>query len=139
MFPSLTVIAACLAPSASVTTARRVRSADIWRVIASCTVGGGTISRISTLVTFTPQRSVTSSSLARRISFICSRLARTSSRDMSPTTERSVVAAMFCAAPAKLPTETTDICGSSTLLKTMKSIEIDALSSVMAVWWGISR
>ena len=33
----------------------------------------------------------------------------------------------------------TDICGSITLLNTMKSIEIDALSSVIADWCGISR
>ena len=72
------------------------------------------ISRISTLVTLTPQRSVTSSSLTRRISFIASRLASTSSSDMSPTTERSVVAAMFWAAPAKLPTSITDIAASTT-------------------------
>ena len=97
------------------------------------------ISRISTFVTFTPQRSVTSSSFERRTSFICSRLASTSSSDMSPTTDRRVVAAMFCAAPAKFPTVSTDICGSMTLLNTMKSIEIEALSSVIADWCGISR
>ena len=62
LLPSATVTAACFAPSASVTTARRVRSADICRVMASWTAGGGMISRISTFVTFTPQRSVTSSS-----------------------------------------------------------------------------
>ena len=107
--------------------------------MASWTAGGGTISRISTFVTFTPHRSVTSSSFTRRISFICSRLASTSSSDMSPTTERRVVAAMFCAAPAKFPTVSTDIAASITLLKTMKSIEIDALSSVIALWCGISR
>ena len=72
------------------------------------------ISRISTLVTFTPQRSVTSSSFARSSSFICSRLASTSSSAMSPTTERSVVAAMFCAAPAKFPTSMTDMTASIT-------------------------
>ena len=107
--------------------------------MASCTVAGGTISRISTFVTFTPHRSVTSSSLARRTSFIVSRLDRTSSSDMSPTTLRSVVAAMFWAAPSKFWTAITDICASTTFVNTMKSIEIDALSSVMAVWCGISR
>ena len=65
-----------------------VRSAPICRVIASRTAGGGLISLTSTLVTFTPQRSVTSSSFVRSTSFICSRLDRTSSRVMSPTTER---------------------------------------------------
>jgi hypothetical protein len=139
LFPSATVMAACLVPSASVTTARRVRSADIWRVMASCTMGGGMISRISTFVTFTPHRSVTSSSLARRISFMVSRFASTSSRVMSPTTERSVVAAMFCAAPSKFCTDTTDAAASTTLVNTMKSMEIVALSSVMADWCGISR
>ncbi len=115
MFPSATVMAAARWPSASVTTARRCRSADICRVIASWTAGGGMISRISTFVTFTPHRSVVSSSFTRRISFICSRLARTSSRAMSPTTERRVVAAMFCAAPAKFPTSSTEACASTTL------------------------
>src|SRR5438309_1043270 len=83
------VIAACFFPSASVTSARRLRSADIWRVIASWTSLGGVISRISTVVTLTPHRSVTSSSLARRTWLIWSRLARTSSRMMSPITARS--------------------------------------------------
>src|SRR3989304_4355869 len=46
------------------------------------------ISRISTFVTLTPQRSVTSSSFARRSWLISSRLASTSSRGMSPTTAR---------------------------------------------------
>ena len=46
---------------------------------------------------------------------------------------------MPCAAPAKFPTVRTDICGSMTLLNTMKSIEIGALSSVMQDWCGISR
>ena len=72
------------------------------------------ISRISTLVTFTPQRSVTSSSLVRRTSLIVSRFASTSSSAMSPTTDRSVVDAMFWAAPAKLPTSITDITASMT-------------------------
>src|SRR6266540_5545647 len=113
--PSADRMAACFCPSASVTTARRVRSADIWRVIASCTVGGGMISRTSTLVTFTPHRSVTSSSLTWRIWFISSRLDRTSSRVMSPTTLRSVVAAILSAAPAKFCTWRTDIEASTTL------------------------
>ena len=106
---------ACFCPSASVTTARRVRSADIWRVMASWTGGGGTISRTSTLVTFTPHRSVTSSSLVRSSRFIASRFDSTSSRLMSPTTLRRVVAAMFWAAPAKFCTWSTDITGSITL------------------------
>ena len=82
--------------------------------MASWTCGGGVISRTSTLVTFTPQRSVTSSSFARSCSFICSRLESTSSRLMSPTTLRRVVAAMFCAAPAKFATSITDIAASTT-------------------------
>ena len=73
--------------------ARRLRSALIWRFIASWMSRGGTISRISTLVIFTPQRSVTSSSFARRMWLISSRLASTSSSGMSPMTARSVVAA----------------------------------------------
>ena len=108
-------MAAARSPSASTTSARRVRSADIWRVMASCTAGGGIISRISTLVTFTPQRSVISSSLTRRTSLISSRLASTSSSMMSPITERSMVADMFCAAPAKFCTWTTLAMGSTTL------------------------
>ena len=73
------------------------------------------ISRISTLVTFTPQRSVTSSSFTRSTVLISSRLASTSSSEMSPTTARSVVAAMLVAAPAKFDTCTTDVAGSNTL------------------------
>ena len=73
------------------------------------------ISRISTFVTFTPHRSVTSSSFARRIWLISSRLASTSSRGMSPITARSVVEASAWAAPAKFPTCTTLIAGSTTL------------------------
>ena len=114
-WPSATVMADCFEPSASVTTARRVRSADIWRVMASRTGAGGTISRTSTLPTFTPQRSVTSSSFTWRTWFIWSRLDRISSSDMSPTTLRSVVAAMFWAAPAKFCTCSTDIVASMTL------------------------
>jgi hypothetical protein len=86
-----------------------VRSADICRVIASCTNGGGLISRISTFVTFTPQRSVTSSELHPRRLLISSRFASTSSSEMSPTTARRVVAAMLVAAPAKFETPMTDV------------------------------
>jgi len=45
-WPSATLIAACRLPSDSVITARRVRSADSWRFIASWTSRGGVISRI---------------------------------------------------------------------------------------------
>ena len=62
--------------------------------MASWTSRGGVSSRISTVVTFTPHRWVTSSSFVRRTSLICSRLASTSSRRMSPITARSVVVAM---------------------------------------------
>jgi len=75
---------------------------------------GGTISRISTLVILTPQRSVTSSSLARRMWLISSRLASTSSSGMSPITARSVVAASACEAPWKFVTAVTDCSGSKT-------------------------
>ena len=91
------------------------RSAPICRVIASRTAGGGLISLTSTLVTLTPQRSVTSSNFVRRTSFICSRLDKTSSRVMSPTTERSVVDAMLMPAPLKSWTAKTVVSGSSTL------------------------
>jgi hypothetical protein len=50
---------------------------------------------------------------------------------MSPTTERSVVEAMFSAAPAKFCTLTTESTASTTRWKTMKSISIGALSFVM--------
>ena len=73
------------------------------------------ISRISTFVTLTPHRSVTSSSLTRNTVLISSRLAKTSSNEMSPTTARRVVAAMFVAAPAKFDTWTTEVDGSKTL------------------------
>ena len=73
------------------------------------------ISRISTFVTFTPHRSVTSSSFTRSRLLISSRLASTSSSEMSPTTARSVVAAMLVAAPAKFETWMTDVAGSKTL------------------------
>ncbi len=73
-------------------------SAGSWR--PGCP-WAGTISRISTLVTFTPQRSVTSSSFVRRIRLMSSRFARTSSSGMSPITARSVVVAIPWLAPAK--------------------------------------
>ena len=57
-WPSATLMAACRLPSDSVTTARRVRSAVSCRFIASWTSRGGVISRISTVVTLPPQRSV---------------------------------------------------------------------------------
>ena len=95
--------------------ARRDRSADIWRVMASSTAGGGFISRTSTLATFTPQRSVTSSRRMRKALFMSSRLDRTSSRLMSPTTERKVVEAMLMAAPLKSWTDKTEVNGSRTL------------------------
>ena len=113
-WPSATVTAASRVPSASVTTARRVRSALIWRVIASRISRGGTISRISTAVTLTPQRSVTSSSLARSTWLMCSRCANTSSSAMSPITARSVVVAMPSAACRKLLTSSTLFTGSTT-------------------------
>ena len=97
------------------------------------------ISRTSTFVIFTPQRSVTSSSFACSTTFIWSRCERMSSSAMSPTTLRSVVAAMFSAAPAKFCTLTTESTASTTRWKTMKSIEIGALSFVIPVWRGISR
>ena len=67
------------------------------------------------------------------------RLASTSSRLMSPTTDRNVVAAMFWAAPVKFATCTTLACASTTLKNVMKSMEMGALSFVIAVWCGISR
>ncbi len=63
-------------------------------------------------MTFTPQRSVTSSSFTRSRLLISSRFASTSSSMMSPTTARSVVAAMFVAAPEKFCTFTTESAGS---------------------------
>ena len=78
--PSARLMAASLSPVDSVTRARRVRSADICRFMASCTSRGGMISRISTLVTLTPQRSVTSSSLTRRVWLMCSRCESTGRR-----------------------------------------------------------
>ena len=92
--PSATLILDCRSPSDSVMTARRVRSAVSIRFIESCTPGGGMSSRISTVVTLPPQRSVCSSSRARRTSLIWSRLESTSSRFMSPMTARRVVVAM---------------------------------------------
>ena len=101
VWDSATLIADCRAPSDLVMTARRVRSADSWRFMASWTSRGGLISRISTVVTLPPQRSVTSSSFTRRTSLICSRFERTSSSRMSPITARSVVVATPWSAPAK--------------------------------------
>ena len=94
-------------------TARRVRSAESCRFIASWTSRGGVISRISTVVTLPPQRSVTSSSLTRRTSLICSRFESTSSRRMSPMTARRVVVATPWSAPGKLATLTTLLSGSA--------------------------
>src|SRR5207253_3403205 len=76
---------------------------------------GGRISRISTFVTFTPQRVVTSSSFVRRIALISSRFDSTSSRMMSPTTARSVVVAIPMAAPSKLFTRITESAALATL------------------------
>jgi hypothetical protein len=91
-----------------------LRSADICRVIASSTSRGGWISRISTAVTFTPQRSVTSSSFTRRAWLMYSRLASTSSSRMSPITARNVVVAIPTAAETKSRTCTTLWIGSTT-------------------------
>src|SRR5437773_5930959 len=77
--PSATVTVAVFLPSASMTTARRLRSADIWRIMASVTFLGGRISRISTFVTLTPHRVVTSSSFVRRTALVSSRFESTSS------------------------------------------------------------
>ena len=111
-WPSATLIAAWRVPSDSVITARRVRSAESWRFIASWTSRGGVISRISTVVTLPPQRSVTSSSFTRRTSLICSRLERTSPSPLSPLTARRVVVATPCSAPGKFTTLTTLLSGS---------------------------
>ena len=77
--PSATLMFDWRAPSDSVMTARRLRSAESIRFMASWTSRGGMISRISTMVTLPPQRSVCSSSLVRSTSLICSRLDSTSS------------------------------------------------------------
>src|SRR5213592_4187503 len=134
-----TVTVAVFLPSASMTTARRLRSADIWRIMASVTFLGGRISRISTFVTLTPQRVVTSSSFVRRIALISSRFERTSSRMMSPMTARRVVVAMPIAAPSKLFTRMTESAALATLKYTMKSTSTGALSFVIHVWCGIVR
>src|SRR5438034_3343470 len=118
---------------------RRLLSADIWRIIASVTFLGGRISRISTFVTLTPQRVVTSSSFVRRTALISSRFERTSSRMMSPITARSVVVAIPMAAPSKLFTRITESAALATLRYTMKSTSTGALSFVMQVWWGIVK
>ncbi len=91
--PSATVMFACLVPSASSTTARRTRSADIWRLIASWISRGGVSSRISTFVTLIPQRVVSWSRRVRMSSLIRSRCESTSSSGMSPITARRVVVA----------------------------------------------
>src|SRR5213593_256224 len=137
--PSAMVTVAVFLPSASMTTARRLRSADIWRIIASVTFLGGRISRISTFVTLTPQRVVTSSSFVRRIALISSRFDSTSSRMMSPMTARRVVVAIPIAAPSKLFTRITESAALATLKYTMKSTSTGALSFVMHVWCGIVR
>ena len=92
-----------------------MRSADIWRFMASCTSRGGMISRISTLVTLTPQRSVTSSRRVRSMVLMCSRSESTSSSGMPPITARSVVVAMPAAATSKFCTFSTNSAGSTTL------------------------
>src|SRR5437867_4498758 len=137
--PSAIVPGAFSPPSASMPTPRRLRSADIWRIIASVTFLGGRISRISTFVTLTPQRVVTSSSFVRKIALISSRFDSTSSRMMSPTTARSVVVAIPIAAPSKLFTRITESAALATLKYTMKSTSTGALSFVMHVWCGIVR
>ena len=104
--PSATSMDASLLPSASVTVALLVLSADIWRTIASWTSWGGLISLISTFVTLIPHLSVTSSSFVLRTWLICSLLARSSSSGMSPTTALRVVVAMPIEAPSKFWTWT---------------------------------
>ena len=64
--PSALVIAAVRRPSASVTTARRVRSAFICSCIECMTSGGGSMRWISTRTTRTPHLSVASSRIWRR-------------------------------------------------------------------------
>ena len=104
--PSATLILAWRWPSDSVMTARLVRSAVRTRFIESCTSGGGMSSRISTVVTLPPHRSVCSDNFTRSTSLTWSRLLSTSSSIMSPATARRVVVAMPWSAPWKSPTLT---------------------------------
>src|SRR5262249_47846656 len=102
--PSAFVTAASRTPCASVTTARRVRSACIWWCIDDTTSGGGSMRWISTRTTRTPHLSVESSRMSRRCVLILALDVSASSRSRSPMRLRRFVCASFVTASSKLAT-----------------------------------
>ena len=79
-------MAACFSPSASVMTARRSRSAFLWRAMALVMSTGGVRSLISIRLTLTPQGSVAASITVSRRLLMLSRWNRTSSSSIEPIT-----------------------------------------------------
>ena len=90
--------AAWNSPSALITFARRLRSASACRASACCIRSGISTSLISTIVTLMPQGSVCSSMICWRLSFSRSRSASSVSSSALPSTERSVVCAIWSVA-----------------------------------------
>ena len=99
-------------PSASVTTARRVRSAFICSCMAFMTSVGGSIRWISTRTTRTPHLSVASSRICRRAALTRSREVNASSSVISPMTLRRLVCASLVTARMKFDTLYSSRCGS---------------------------
>ena len=87
--------AAWNSPSALITFARRSRSASAWRAIARCIASGISTSLISTVETLIPHGSVCSSMIFWRSSLSRSRSASSWSRSAPPSTDRSVVCAIW--------------------------------------------
>ena len=75
--------------------ARRSRSASAWRAIARCIPLGISTSLTSTIETLMPQGAVCSSMICCRIALIFSRSESSSSSTCLPSTERSVVCAIW--------------------------------------------
>ncbi len=88
-------MAACFSPSASVTTARRSRSAFICRAMELEMSAGGFRSLISIRVTLIPHGSVAASMAAKSLVLIESRCESTSSSSIEPTTVRRLVMASW--------------------------------------------
>ena len=89
---------------ASVTVARRSRSARIWACIADTTSGGGSMRWISTRTTRTPHLSVASSSTSRSWVLIVSRDVSALSSSRSPIRLRRFVWASLVIAVKKSAT-----------------------------------
>ena len=97
-------MAASFSPAASVTTARRDRSARIWLCMAVTTSAGGSMRWISTRTTRVPHLSVASSRMSRNRALTIALAVSASSSCMSPMTFRRLVWASLVTAFMKSET-----------------------------------